>query len=999
MKNNYFKYLIDSGQQDKAGKLKEEEGDIQGAINLYLEGGLPVMAANLASANKKCSDEVNERIVQSLLDSNLFEKAGNFLEDMNNPSRALDCYIRGKVYQSAVELSRKNYPDKVVLLEEEWGDYLVEQQAVDAAINHYIESGANEKAINAAIDSRQWRKAVQMINDAISRQDQPKYYIRIAEHYKETGEYNTATSFYIKAGRPEEAIEMYNSVKRWSEAEKIAETYFKADEYKKICIEQARKLENQKEYKEAEKLYIRINDPDSAIQMYKRCELYNDYIRIVNQYRPDQIKEAHLSLAQQLELNKEFKEAEHHYIEAGDWQAACNMYTLNDQWDESMRVAKYNGGNDASNNVAYNWARKLGGVNGIKQLRKLGLIEQCIDYAIECQLYDDAFEIARQSMKGKLPDIHAKYGEYLEVQGNLADAEKEYIRANLPSEAIDMYIERKQWDQALRLATQYSSVSIPDIYISQGKDEEDKKNYQAAEDHYMKASRPDLIIEMYQSVGKWEDAIRIAKDYAPQRVRELEMYKNGENKVTGNHITAAQVFEQQQLFDKAIDNYLQATLFEARNNADQLERIWGKAVDLASKHSASRYEEVVVRVSNLLSSIQRFETAGDLLRDINKVEDALELYIAAKEWDKAYELAQNAVPDQLERVKKLQAKDLSKQGNADALLKTGEDQAAITILVQKNEWDKVLRIVQSDLKQRAFYGVRYAKYLFDKGDINKTFSALKEFGVVTDPDSISILKEILQLTFNRTKKVEDELPCDYYIIRESLKVVSQMLSEGSAPPGVCLEFNRYLLISHYYYLYSFFNSIQGGEKLKALLSVSLLRYCDLIQPDKLFYQAGLACKSAKMLNMSMAFWNRFLDIVEAMEDNTMDELDNSDFLITDIPSPDEFYRPNESYLTSDEEEDVRNWVLSTSMDTNISQDLSLRQCTNCGESIYEATLKCPYCSTSFATCVVTGYPIINEVRCTRCGSCAEIDYWNEYVSNTKKCPYCEEMQTPLQYYK
>lgn len=41
----------------------------------------------------------------------------------------------------AVELSRVAFPREVVKLEEEWGDYLVSQKQLDAAINHYIEAG------------------------------------------------------------------------------------------------------------------------------------------------------------------------------------------------------------------------------------------------------------------------------------------------------------------------------------------------------------------------------------------------------------------------------------------------------------------------------------------------------------------------------------------------------------------------------------------------------------------------------------------------------------------------------------------------------------------------------------------------------------------------------------------------------------------------------------------------------------------------------------------
>lgn len=41
----------------------------------------------------------------------------------------------------AVELARLAFPGEVVKLEEAWGDYLVQQKQMDAAINHFIEAG------------------------------------------------------------------------------------------------------------------------------------------------------------------------------------------------------------------------------------------------------------------------------------------------------------------------------------------------------------------------------------------------------------------------------------------------------------------------------------------------------------------------------------------------------------------------------------------------------------------------------------------------------------------------------------------------------------------------------------------------------------------------------------------------------------------------------------------------------------------------------------------
>lgn len=45
------------------------------------------------------------------------------------------------------------------MLEERWGDWLVAQRQMDAAVAHFIEAGAALKAIEAALAARQFAKA------------------------------------------------------------------------------------------------------------------------------------------------------------------------------------------------------------------------------------------------------------------------------------------------------------------------------------------------------------------------------------------------------------------------------------------------------------------------------------------------------------------------------------------------------------------------------------------------------------------------------------------------------------------------------------------------------------------------------------------------------------------------------------------------------------------------------------------------------------------------
>ena len=65
-------------------------------------------------------------------------------------------------------------------------------------------------------------------------------------------------------------------------------------------VPQAQALEGRGKLKEAEKLYLTMQEPDLAINMYKKARKYDQMIRLVTTFRKDLLKETHLHLAQQL---------------------------------------------------------------------------------------------------------------------------------------------------------------------------------------------------------------------------------------------------------------------------------------------------------------------------------------------------------------------------------------------------------------------------------------------------------------------------------------------------------------------------------------------------------------------------------------------------------------------------------------------------------------------------------------------------------------------------
>lgn len=121
--------------------------------------------------------------------------------------------------------------------------------------------------------------------------------------------------------------------------------------------------------------------------------------------------------------------------------------------------------------------------------------------------------------------------------------------------------------------------------------------------------------------------------------------------------------------------------------------------------------------------------------------------------------------------------------------------------------------------------------------------------------------------------------------------------------------------------------------------------------------------------------------------------------------PFDFALPGVSSVSKASVEEIREWVLAASMDQSI--DTSKGQ--------YDANLRDASTGKIRAACIVTvrvfaracyrarsftvaqGYPIIprSTVTCRHCNQQANKDDWNKFIGVTKRCPWCNEQESPV----
>ena len=990
LRENYYHWLIESGQEDKAAQIQEEQGEYLQAVGFYLKAGLPYKAAQVIMNNHVRVDQsLLEDVSVTLERAGMLEQLGTLYEFQGRMLEAKDAYLHGHAFRKALELSRRESPHECTEIEERWGDWLVTQKQTDAAINHFIEAGKNMKAIHAACECRQWSKAVSILQ-SLDREAAMPYYVKIARHYEEARKHEEAERYYVAADMPKHAVNMYASAGKWDAAHRVATGYLTESEIKHFYTQKASELEGARKLRDAEKMFITVKEYDLAINMYKKKGLFDQMIRLVSIYRKDLLKETHQHLAHQLESGGSFKEAEKHFVKASDWKGAVQMYRAQNMWDEALRVARHHGGSNASKQVAYAWAVSLGGEEGAKLLNKFGLIEQAIDYAIESGAFMHAFELTRNSMKEKLPEVHLKYAMFLEDEGRFPEAEEEFIRAGKPKEAVDMYTHQQEWGAALRIANEYEPKAVPEVYEAQVRLLAEARDYPKAEALCVQSKMPETAIKMYKEAGMWEEALRVAETYAPSMVDEIRHGASAQSARPAQSV-AQQMQKARGLaaagkFGDAIDLCLAAT---SSSPADlhQVEGLWDFAVKLASEHLDYRVNDVIATVSERLIHLSRHEQAVDLLTSVGALKDAVTVCLDAGMVDKAQGLAAGDAA-LVEYVQRHAGRGREPGGGPGAAgAGPGSDAASVDLLVQQGDLAKAKALAEKQGADWTAYAMKLAKQRIHHGRYGDAARLLAHCDITEDAPLVEMLRHVaLEVLGGRSDAAALQALADM------LKACVRSMEVVHTRKALLGEFAHLSEAAHLMLL-KVRCAEAGLKELAAKQATSLLRYVGVVPADKAFYEAGVATRDVDAFNMSFVFFNRYLDLIEAIDDpDAADQLDNADFADTDIPF--DFELPSRHYLDERDREEVRDWVLTLSMDQQVDQALSVRTCANCGVDTYEAGLKCHSCHSRSESCVVTGYPIPPGEHVSPTGRAACRSDWNLYVGEFGRCPYTGAAQSP-----
>lgn len=322
------------------------------------------------------------------------------------------------------------------------------------------------------------------------------------------------------------------------------------------------------------------------------------------------------------------------------------------------------------------WARSLPVDGAYALLMKMNLLDVAISYACDARHYDFALELCKLANRAD-DDVHLKIAMDYEDDGKFNEAEVEFLKASKPKEAILMYIHGRDWRAALRIAEQHMPDAINEVLMSQAADALESRNFTDYEALLIRADRTDVIIQRYKEMEMWDDAVRVAKEYSPSTINDIRMAQNRANIASGLSTDSRQLLQEaseyarDEQFRKAIECLIK--IGDAKADGQVIEQALLRAAEMCEQFlEGTDRADVVKELAPRLININQVARAAQLFLAADLPKEAVDVFIQTDNWSKARRLAKELNPHLLQYVETQQKIRLRSEGNIEQLADIGK---------------------------------------------------------------------------------------------------------------------------------------------------------------------------------------------------------------------------------------------------------------------------------------------------------------------------------------
>lgn len=333
------------------------------------------------------------------------------------------------------------------------------------------------------------------------------------------------------------------------------------------------------------------------------------------------------------------------------------------------------------------WSRSLPVDAAYALLMKMNLLDVAIGYACDAGQYDFALELCKLANRPD-DDVHLKIAMDYEDEGKFNEAEVEFLKAAKPKEAILMYVHGRDWRAALRIAERHMPDAINEVLLSQAADALESRNYADYEALLIRADRTDIIIQRYKEMEMWDDAVRVAKEYSPSSINDIRAAQNRANIASGlsndsrQLLQEASEFARDEQFRKAIECLIK--IGDSKADGQVVEQALLRAAEMCEQFlDGVDRADVVKELAPRLVTINQVARAAQLYLAADLPKEAVDVFIQTDNWSKARRLAKELNVQLLQYVENQQKIRLRSEGNIEQLADIGKIVRKIIVFVNE----------------------------------------------------------------------------------------------------------------------------------------------------------------------------------------------------------------------------------------------------------------------------------------------------------------------------
>lgn len=443
----------------------------------------------------------------------------------------------------------------------------------------------------------------------------------------------------------------------------------------------------------AGEFYERLNELPRALDSYIRGNAYRKAVELARKCFPAKVVQLQEQWGDYLVAQKQIDMAINHYIEAKVYLKAIEAALNAKQFTRALQLV------DAIDiETARPYYKQL--ARYYEDARQYDAAEKCYVAAGQPQLavemhtklghWEIAHKIATSYMKeGEVALLYINQAQKLESKSRLKEAEKLYLAVSEKDLAINMYKKHRRYDDMIRLVKEYRADLLKETHQFLGQTLEMEGSLREAEGHYVEAQEWHSAVSMYRSNELWDDAIRVAKFYGGVGACK---------RVTIALLMAIGVVEGTKYLTK--HGLVEAAIEHATENG-----AFDMALELANYTMPKKLSDIHLKHALFLEDDERYREAEEEFIKASKPKEAIDMYVHQQDWDSAVRVAERYEPTAIADIycaqAKLKTEATDYRAAEDLYLSASRPELALAMYEEREMWQDASRLAQLHLPHRA----------------------------------------------------------------------------------------------------------------------------------------------------------------------------------------------------------------------------------------------------------------------------------------------------------